>query len=505
MSTPIHRVHRALPASLLWLALGCPDEPGETAGDASTGGEDTTAGPTTAPTSTMPTTDPDTTVGSSDEGSTTVAEPEEIEVSIDGTMVQSGDVYVLSTPVDVGATGAALAVEIDNVGGAELTVGSVTLDTGDVSHFALDDTGLAATVPPAGSTSVTLAFAPANGGRKIAQLVIDSSDADEAPFTVTIEARSTPNTYRDVQQPTSPSARFNVGLTGLGDDRAVLFGGRESTGTRVNDAWVFEGELGDWTQLSPAQSPSARDTPALAYLGEDQVLMFGGTETSGPSPMVTPRDDTWVLDLGTGEWTELMPPESPPARFQHSMVGIGDGMAILYGGRVDFAMELEDTWLFDQTSGTWTDLSPASVPGPRSAFAMAYDGTDTILLTGGTVDSSDLVDETWLFSVTGNDWTMVAPAGSGDRFNHAIAWLEDGPFVTFSGKADCCSDPVAGTWAYDPDGDAWQDLTPALEPTPRYSYRMAHLGRDKIILFGGLTINGGPGSAVAETWEYVGP
>ncbi|MEX1367531.1 MAG: kelch repeat-containing protein [Nannocystaceae bacterium] len=500
---------RILPVSLLLLLVpSCgddsPAEPadgssGTTAGTSET---NTTEGPGTtivATTSTSDTTADDTA------GSESSAGPPEIEVTIDGMAVSSGDAVEIATPVVVGEVGTGLTVEVRNVGSGVLSVASVALDAGDTVHFSLDDTGLDPVVEPGGATSATVAFSPLNGGRKAAQLLIESDASGEAMFVVQLQARTPANTYRELSPVTSPSARFNHGMVGLADDRAVLFGGRQADGTRVSDTWVFEGELGDWMPLSPAQSPSARDTPALASVGQGRVLLFGGTETSGPAGFVTPRDDTWVLDLASGEWTELAPAVSPPARFQHGMVGIGDGLALLYGGRPDFALELSDTWVFDVAAETWTELAPPANPGPRSAFAMASDGLDLVAMVGGTPNSSTLVDQTWTYSVAANTWTMGATAGAGDQFNNSMAWLDGGPFVVFSGKADCCTDPIPGTWAYDGDADAWTELTPKLEPAPRFSHRTAHLGRDKLIIFGGLTLNGGPSSAVAQTWEYVGP
>ena len=44
-------------------------------------------------------------------------------------------------------------------------------------------------------------------------------------------------------------------------------------------------------------APSARSRHAMAYLGGDQVLLFGGELPSGSS------DETWVYDLSDNTWT----------------------------------------------------------------------------------------------------------------------------------------------------------------------------------------------------------
>jgi len=143
---------------------------------------------------------------------------------------------------------------------------------------------------------------------------------------------------------------------------------------------------------------------------------------------------------------------------------------------------------------------------------MGFDGVGAVTLFGG-YDDDDLIpgiplDETWSFDLGTDTWTQGAPVATpGNRFVLTGAHFADGSFIVYGGKLDsCCVDPVAGTFAYDPGADDWADLAPPSEPTPRFSHSMAYVeGTNKAIIFGGLTANIGPNSALAETWEYVGP
>ncbi|MCA9704968.1 MAG: hypothetical protein KDK70_03850 [Myxococcales bacterium] len=486
---------------VLLAALGCGD-------DTTPPVDDTTGSTTMAPTTgtSMPTgtVTLDTTQGpldSSGDSSTTASGDAEIEVSVEAQPVPSGGSAELPDPVAVGAMGM-VTITIDNVGGADLTIASVTLDTGDLASFVLDDGGLAPVVEAGGSTSVTVAFVPINGGRKSVGVTIASDDADEGDYAIALLGRTSPNTYRQLMPETSPSPRFNAGLTATDDGRVVLFGGRGADGIRLADTWVYDVDQNEWTDQLVVDAPSARDTHTLAYLGGGRVLLFGGNETNGPDE--TPLSDTWVFDLGTQAWTELLPATSPPARFQHAMTAVGEDLVLLQGGRVDFGVELADTWMFDATTEDWTDLAPPVDPGVRSAFTLSFDGVDTVAMVGGTVASSSLTDETWLYDVAANAWTMGALTSLGTQFNHAAAWL-DGGLVVFAGKNDIFSEPVPGTAAYDADADAWVDLMPARAPASRFSHGAVAVGSDKALLFGGLLFNGGPGSATDELWEYVGP
>lgn len=506
---------RILHVTALTALLGCGDDTSGTGDE--TGSTGSTTGTTEGPTTTSPvdtgttqTTEPDPTVAtsldSSSGGSTTAAEPADIEVSIEGQPVASGDLYAMATPADVGAMGETVTLTLENVGGSDLSIAGVSTAAGATAHFALDDSTLDGSLTPGASTSVAVTFAPTNGGRKQVEIRIDSDDPDESEYTVVIEATTTPNTWRDIGPTNIPPARFNAAMAATDDGRVLLFGGRTAGGMRVSDTWLLDVEAGDWTELAPPAAPSARDASAMAWVGNDAIVLFGGNETSGPGGSVTPLADTWIFDLAAGSWTELTPPTSPSARFQHAMVTLSDGFALLQGGRSEFMMEVADTWRFDGATQDWIDLAPATDPGTRSAFGLASTGDGSaVVMVGGSTNSATFVDETWRYDAAGNEWTMGAAAGLGTQFNNATAWLDGLTFVSYSGKPDCCSNPVPGTWGYDADADAWTDLAPALEPAARFSHRMVSVGGNKAIMFGGLLVNADFSSASAATWEYVGP
>jgi hypothetical protein len=61
----------------------------------------------------------------------------------------------------------------------------------------------------------------------------------------------------------------------------VLFGGLDNK-VDSNQTWEFQ--AGNWTQLTPATSPSARGLASMAYDAHDGVvILFGGTDIAGGS------------------------------------------------------------------------------------------------------------------------------------------------------------------------------------------------------------------------------
>jgi len=119
---------------------------------------------------------------------------------------------------------------------------------------------------------------------------------------------------------------------------------------------------GTWTEQSPASHPSARYFHAMAYVGADKVLLFGGyTPGEGGGEATVLPAETWVYDVSDDTWTLMSPATEPPARAFHAMAHIGDDQALLFGGDTDDDDEydslLSDTWVYDLSENTWTQKS----------------------------------------------------------------------------------------------------------------------------------------------------
>jgi hypothetical protein len=114
----------------------------------------------------------------------------------------------------------------------------------------------------------------------------------------------------------------------IGGDQVLLFGGNTASGMN-NETWVYDLSANTWTQKSPVGGvkPSAR-TAYMDYIGDDQVLLFGGWDYPG----TTYNDETWVYDLGDNTWILKSPSSKPSARRSHTMAYIGSDQVLLFGG-----------------------------------------------------------------------------------------------------------------------------------------------------------------------------
>jgi hypothetical protein len=84
-----------------------------------------------------------------------------------------------------------------------------------------------------------------------------------------------------------------------GSDKVLLFGGDDYYSGGIKDeTWIFDLSENNWTQLSLPNHPSARFKLDMAYIGENRVLMFGGRDSTEYFA------ETWLY-----EHTEPQPPE----------------------------------------------------------------------------------------------------------------------------------------------------------------------------------------------------
>lgn len=272
-----------------------------------------------------------------------------------------------------------------------------------------------------------------------------------------------------------PSARCCMGMAYDGATHStVLFGGTGPVPdqTIYGDTWIWHG---GWFRVSPATSPSPRNSAVMAYDGAaGNVVLFGGYSSTG-----TYLDDTWTWDGNT--WTQQLPPVSPPARngYGNMVYDAATQTVVLFGGN-NSAGVLGDTWTWDGIAKTWTRRSPPASPVAESA-SMAYDAaTRTVVLFGSSAD-------TWTWN--GIAWTQQFPASAPSaRIQQAMTYDSDlGVVVLFGGAVGgIWEDSTNDTWMWN--GTKWTEIRPATVPPNRYAFGMDYDVVNKaVFMFGGYS------------------
>lgn len=248
-----------------------------------------------------------------------------------------------------------------------------------------------------------------------------------------------------VATPVHPSPRWDQGMAyDPGAAAVILFGGWNGA-TYLNDTWSYHG--GKWTNLSLVPAPAVRRPAVMVYDVKDHYLMmFGGTGGGG----ATQYNDTW--EFSAGAWTLLTTPVAPsPRRLSMADYTPNGGYVLLFGGFDGSGyLFLNDTWSF--VGGNWTQLKPLVTPPARGAASMAYDArSQKVILFGGSDWATNLAD-TWQFS--GGQWKQLHPAASPSaRDSSAMAYDRGDGYLLLFGGQDCsfgnqCTTSFSGSFGY---------------------------------------------------------
>ena len=280
----------------------------------------------------------------------------------------------------------------------------------------------------------------------------------------------------------------------------VIFGGLTVGGSLpqfTNDLWRFDGT--SWTQLTTAASPPARDWYASSWDAlRNRYVLFGGRTYVGTT--ATDLGDTWEYD-GVN-WTQLLPANAPSARRWSAMVfDYILGKNVLFGGSAGGTVFHNDTWAWDGSN--WAQLNPANNPGARARGWFAYDlSRQRAMYFGGKNSSSSLaLSDTWFWD--GLDWTQVQTtvqpgwnAGAGlIAYGLTFDPLRD-RYVLFGGTRTTAS---TSNQLFEFDGSDWIDRGIQANVPSRTAPGLVFVpALSKSCMFGGSTPTG-PGS---DTYEY---
>lgn len=219
-------------------------------------------------------------------------------------------------------------------------------------------------------------------------------------------------------------------------------------------------------------------------------------------------NDTRIMLKTAPDWVQRNPGRSPTARAFGGMAAIDtDDKTVIFGG-TDFTSELGDTWVYDLSDNKWTDMAPAESPPARqyTQIATVY-GDDKAVLFGGWYYDQDwnpvMLNDTWVYDLGDNAWVNVTPAVSPPaRAGYGMATVFGTDIVVlFSGMGDLYrNDMLQDTWTYDISDNLWTQRHPSSSPSGRYGHAMAALWNDdKIVLFGGYNDSIG---TLGDTWVF---
>ncbi|MFG0320572.1 MAG: kelch repeat-containing protein [Planctomycetota bacterium JB042] len=299
----------------------------------------------------------------------------------------------------------------------------------------------------------------------------------------------------------APSSRQDHNMAPFTGNTIVLFGGSLSKNTSpLNDTWSWDGNT--WTQLFPATAPTGVTGHAMAFdPARGRIVMFGGSTV--PAGQVNYINETWEWD--GSDWTKMTPATSPPARDWSSMTFDPTlGKVLLFGGRdsnnkpAGSYVPYADTWTWDGVD--WVELFPATVPNVRHGHQLAFDqGLNKVVMTGGQRPGTTY-DETWVWDSGVMNWVQLAPAATpGIRVFHAMEYdPARGVLVLHGGKNTSNNTIYTDTWEFD--GSTWTQVDPA---GPAYGwFPIRYDAVNQELLVQGGSPDQGHASSDGNTWTF---
>jgi hypothetical protein len=238
----------------------------------------------------------------------------------------------------------------------------------------------------------------------------------------------------------------------------ILYGGFGLT-----DTWSFDSVTQTWSQVVTATNPGIHHSLALAYdPQENVVILFGGFNESG---RVT--DDTWKFDCDTREWSELSPSTTPLARYGHVMVyDESINLIVLTAGNTATQGHQDDTWTYNVSANTWTQLTPTGSPDRLKWPSMTYDSVNQkCILFGGQIGDY-AVDRTWIYDAQLNTWTRKYPDDAPtDRINTGLAFDSMSNITILFGGMTVGGIQYDDTWTYSYESNVWTNVTYGADST----------------------------------------
>ena len=258
----------------------------------------------------------------------------------------------------------------------------------------------------------------------------------------------------------------------------------ETTTPGRSGAWLWNGQLGTWSQPAadapPALWPSSRSAAlATAWDDDDRALYLA---QDGELWRWTSADGVWAAIAWPGG---MGAPNSLPRLYGAALAYDPKARkVVLYGGYVSTdgttpGALTSDLWLWDPATDQLSMVSPpagAAWPEPRSDHAMAYDPVrQRVLMFGGSKPEASR--ELWELDTASTTWRDLSGAAAAAgvawpeaRMGHSLVLDPDRNVLVLKGGGDTAGYPVQAldaTWELAAGTTSWSERAVASTSSPR--------------------------------------
>ncbi len=281
-----------------------------------------------------------------------------------------------------------------------------------------------------------------------------------------------------------------------------MFGGESNRRISLEDTWVFDFDTNLWAELEPQDVPSEVDGSTAAYDSEsDRIIFYFTTKLDSSATNGLVRiSETWAYDVSANTWTNMNPNLAPFGLMGSRMVYDSESDRIILFGGTDYTLKIwsrfTETWAYDFNTNTWAQMNPAEIATGRSYFGMSYDiEADRVLVFGDSLpsDSENQANEMWAYNFNVDTWEQIKYIGEPP--------IARSSFMTYAPDMNKSLYLVEQDfWAFDYASKSWQELIYDDALATRYFHGMAFGSESQVlVVFGG----GSRGLQYDnKTWKY---
>ena len=383
----------------------------------------------------------------------------------------------LTTTIDTASTILANATDSGNGGEVVLWSANATSFYGNIAAMGGPNGGNGGQVELSSAGQLNQTISPGNG------VNVAALAAGGANGTVTVDPSNV--VIGDAMQSfdifeallTGSGAGVNTGMptlsTGnafgssvaLSDTYALI--GADGVSSSRGDAYLYNLVTGSWTDLATTSGQPITGLASSSLFGVSAALN-GSYALIGAQGVASSRGDAYLYNLTTGTWTDLATSSGQPVTALAASSLFGDSVALnstyaLIGA--DAANSHGDAYLYNLSSGAWTDLATTSgqpITGlvSTAAFgvgvalnsAYALIGADGVTTNRGTAYLYNLSTGTWT-NLAATSGQPITGLGSNAYFGESVALNNSYALI-----AEPTSSSVSNAFLYNLSTGAWTNL-----------------------------------------------
>ena len=195
------------------------------------------------------------------------------------------------------------------------------------------------------------------------------------------------------------------------DHRVYMFGGHRY-GTYDNAIYAFDTPSLAWTKLTGTTSPKGRSGHVMACTDDGRVIVAGGFDSTGAA-----IQDTYVWDIESESWTKI---DGLPAWKQPFAGAMSGGKFYAIGRDADNAARFA---VFDPAQSAWSVLDVENTPDPGDSPALTPCEGGVCLFA--KMDHTVAQNQMWKYDVAENTWSRLEPVGQSPHYTPPVTLAFD--------------------------------------------------------------------------------